>query len=185
MTITESSLPGLYICQPKVVGDARGFFQEVFRFDEMEKAGLALPTFVQMNHSRSAAGVVRGLHFQYDKPLGKLIRVPRGKAHMVAVDIRKKSKTLGKHLIIEVSEENCTVLYVPPGFATGFCVSEGSADVEYLYTALYNPVGESNILWNDPAIGIHWPVANPTLSERDKKAGTLADWLARPEANTF
>lgn len=185
MQIAESSLEGLYVIRPTVREDSRGAFTEVMRLDLLEEATGIRPTFVQMNHSTSRANVLRGLHFQFDPPLGKFIRVILGAAFMAAVDIRKHSPTLGKFLAWEVNAENRTCLWVPPGFATGFCVLGDCADVEYLYTAHYNAAGEANVLWNDPAIGLPWPLEDPIVSERDQKAPTLQDWLARPESVVF
>lgn len=185
MTIEESPLPGLFLLRPKVIEDARGFFSEVFRLDEMAMCGIH-PTFVQMNHSSSKPGILRGLHFQWDPPLGKFIRVLSGTAFMAAVDIRKKSPTLGQWFGVEVSRANRLSLFAPPGFATGFCVvGDEDAEVEYCYTALYNQKGEGVIRWNDPAIGIEWPVENPSVSERDAKAGTFAEWMAKEESSRF
>lgn len=184
MDIRESSLKGLFEIQPKVREDARGAFAEVMRMDELAAAGIK-PVFLQLNHSTSMANVLRGLHFQWDKPLGKFIRVIHGSAFMAAVDIRVDSPTKGQFLTNELSAENRTCLWVPPGFATGFCVLGERADIEYQYTAYYNPQGESNILWNDPAIGIPWPLTEPIISERDQKAGTLAEWFERVEAKNF
>ena len=184
MTIEESPLKGLYVIQPQAHGDSRGAFAEVLRMDLLAEKGIR-PQFLQMNHSTSMKNVLRGLHFQWDKPLGKYIRVIGGSAFMVAVDIRKNSQTLGKYFTIEASLENRTCLWVPPGFATGFCTLGERAAIEYLYTAYYNPKGESNIRYDDPALGIPWPMKNPIISERDMKAGTLVDWLAQEESNAF
>ena len=186
MKIEETGLRGLYVIKPQVREDSRGFFMEVFREDIFKENGLNIEKFVQQNHSRSVKGVVRGLHFQYNPPLGKLIRVINGKAFVVAVDIRKKSITLGQWFGIELSAENKNLLYAPAGFASGFAVTADVAEVEYLYTAPYNQAGESNILWNDEKIGIKWPdISNPTLSDRDKNARTLSEWLNTPESNLF
>ncbi len=185
MTITESPLKGLFICQPKVREDARGAFSEVLRMDELSAAVGIEPKFLQMNHSTSNTNVLRGLHFQWDKPLGKFIRVIGGNAFMAAVDIRKNSPTLGKSFTIEASAENRTCLWAPPGFATGFATLGDRADIEYLYTAYYNPNGEGVIKWDDPAIAVPWPLQNPIISERDQGAGTLQDWLNREESEAF
>lgn len=179
----ETNLKGLYIIDPEVREDNRGHFMELFRKDNFAEIGADIE-FVQQNVSVSKKGVIRGLHFQWDKPLGKLIRVPRGKIFGVAVDIRKKSPTLGHWFGAEMSEENKKEMWAPPGFATGFCALT-DASVEYLYTALYNPNGESNIVWNDQEIKIEWPTRDPILSERDAGAEKLADWLGRPESDNF
>ncbi len=172
------------LIEPELKGDERGFFLEVYRRDMFDAHGI--PTdFVQENHTASKNGVLRGLHFQWEPMLGKLIRVIRGKAFAVSVDIRPESPTLGTWVGVELSEENKMQVYAPPGFATGFCVTGDVAEVEYHYSALYNSKGESNIIWNDPRIGIVWPVAEPILSPRDTGAGTLDDWLKRPESKLF
>lgn len=185
MVITKTRLSDLYVISPSIKEDARGFFMEVYREDVYREQGLEIPRFVQQNHSRSGKGILRGLHFQYNAPLGKLIRVINGSAFVVAVDIRKQSPTLGKWFGVELSAQNKKLMYAPPGFASGFAVTGKIAEVEYLYTALYNQDGESNIMWNDPKIGISWPLNNPILSERDKAARTLDEWLITPEANLF
>ncbi len=176
MRITEAALSGLWIVRPEAHEDERGALAEIMRLDRLAAVG-PRPSFVQMNHSYSRANVLRGLHFQWDEPLGKYIRVLRGATFTAAVDIRKRSPTLGRHVALELSAENRTCLYAPPGFATGFCVLGDGAEVEYLYTAHYNPRGESNIRWNDAEIGIGWPLADPVLSERDRRAGSLREWL--------
>jgi dTDP-4-dehydrorhamnose 3,5-epimerase len=157
---------------------------ETFRVDQFEKHGL--PTqYVQDNHSRSVKGVVRGLHFQWDPPMGKLMRVSLGSAFLVAVDIRKGSPTLGKWAGVEVSAENRRQVWAPAGFARGFCVLSDVAEIQYKCTGLYNNKGESGFRWNDPEIGIEWPLRDVSLSEKDKNAQTLAQWLARPESDNF
>ena len=169
--------------EPQVHEDERGYFMEVFHRDKFREAGFDL-NFVQENISLSKRGVVRGLHFQWDKPLGKLIRIVRGSALVVAVDIRKSSPTLGKWFGLELSAENKKQLYAMPGFASGFCVMGDEAAVNYNYTAVYNPAGQSNILWNDSDIGIDWPLnAEPILSPRDAKAFSFADWLQDPRSD--
>lgn len=184
MTIEETKCNGLFLITPEIKGDSRGFFMEVYRRDVFAAHGI--PTdFVQCNHSRSSQGVVRGLHFQFDPPLSKLMRVISGTAWMVAVDIRPASPTLGQWVAHELSAENKVQLYAPAGFAAGFCVTGEHAEVEYHYSALYNQAGESNIMWNDPELGIPWPITNPTLSPRDQRAKTFKEWLARPEAKIF
>jgi dTDP-4-dehydrorhamnose 3,5-epimerase len=184
MQIEATKLSGLAIIAPKVVTDERGFFEEVLRGDKFKKAGLP-EHFVQVNHTRSRKNVLRGLHFQWDKPLGKLIRIINGSAWMAIADIRKKSPTFGEWFSLEVSSKNKKMVYAPPGFATGFCVPGDAAEVEYFYTEFYNPAGESGIIWNDQRLKIGWPVANPVLSERDKSFGTLAEWAKKQESNLF
>jgi dTDP-4-dehydrorhamnose 3,5-epimerase len=169
---------------PEAFQDARGFFVEVFRADEFKRLGLP-ETFRQWNHSRSVKNVLRGLHFQWDPPMAKLMRVTLGEAYLVAVDIRKGSPTLGKHFGTIASAENRKMVYAPAGFARGFCVLSNHVELQYLCTGTYNNKAESGIRWNDPALGIQWPVASPILSAKDEKAQTLAEWLARPESDFF
>jgi dTDP-4-dehydrorhamnose 3,5-epimerase len=164
---------------PKVLGDERGFFMETYRQDNFRDLGL--PTdWVQDNHSRSAKGVLRGLHFQWDPPMSKLMRVTSGAAFLVAVDIRKGSPTLGQWFGQEVSAENKKQVYAPWGFARGFCALTDGCEVQYKCTGLYNSGGESGISYQDPAIGIEWPLRDVQVSEKDGKAQTLAQWLASP-----
>src|ERR1700724_2809114 len=158
ITIESQHLNGIVVLShPDVFEDERGFFVEVFRADLF--AELGLPTgFVQDNHSRSRKGVLRGLHFQWDPPMGKLMRVTLGSAFLVAVDIRQGSPTLGKWIGVEASAENRRQVWAPAGFARGFCVLSESAEIQYKCTGLYNNKAESGVLWNDPAIGIEWPL---------------------------
>ncbi|PWU00641.1 MAG: dTDP-4-dehydrorhamnose 3,5-epimerase [Terriglobia bacterium] len=175
------------ITHPDVFEDERGFFLEAFRADQFSELGL--PTnFVQDNHSRSQRNVLRGLHFQWDPPMGKLMRVTQGAAYLVAVDIRKGSPTLGQWYGMEVSAENKKQIWAPAGFARGFYVISDYAEIQYKCTGIYNNKAESGIRWNDPRIGIAWPVENPDaliLSEKDRKARTLEEWLASPESDYF
>lgn len=164
---------------PKVLGDSRGFFMETYRADNFRDLGL--PTeWVQDNHSRSSKGVLRGLHFQWDPPMSKLMRVTRGAAFLVAVDIRKGSPTLGQWLGTEVSADNKKQIYAPYGFARGFCALTDECEVQYKCTGLYNSGGESGVLYKDPAIGVEWPLQDVQVSEKDAKAQTLAEWLSSP-----
>jgi dTDP-4-dehydrorhamnose 3,5-epimerase len=166
---------------PEVRGDQRGFFMETFRADQFRDLGL--PTdFVQDNHSRSRKGVLRGLHFQWDPPMGKLMRVTRGAAFLVAVDIRKGSPTLGQWFGLEVSEENKKQVWAPYGFARGFCALTDVCEVQYKTTGVYNQTGEGVIYFADPEIGAKWPIDTATAetSERDRNAQSLAQWLASP-----
>jgi dTDP-4-dehydrorhamnose 3,5-epimerase len=184
LTIESTHLNGIAVIRPEVFQDARGFFTEVYRADQFKELGL--PTdFGQDNHSRSAKGVVRGLHFQWEPPMGKLMRVTFGTAFLVAVDIRKGSPTLGKWFGIEISADNKKQVWAPAGFARGFCVLSEFAEIQYKCTGIYNNKAESGILWNDPAIGIQWPVKDPILSDKDAKAQTLAQWLASPLSDNF
>jgi dTDP-4-dehydrorhamnose 3,5-epimerase len=171
---------------PDMRQDSRGFFMETFREDQFQAHGLP-GHFVQDNHSRSGKGVVRGLHFQWDPPMGKLMRVSQGRAFLVAVDIRTGSPTLGKWVGLIASAENRRQVWAPPGFARGFCALSDTAEIQYKCTGLYNKKAESGILWNDPEIGIEWPVpmSEVQLSERDRKAQTLAQWLVTPESANF
>jgi dTDP-4-dehydrorhamnose 3,5-epimerase len=177
-------LPGAFVVTPLVREDERGFFMETYRRDEFKEAGLDLE-FVQDNHSRSSKNVLRGVHFQWEPPMGKLMRVTVGTAWLVAVDIRKGSPTLGQWFGQEVSADNKKAVYAPAGFARGFCVLSDIAEIQYKCTGVYNGGAESGIRWDDPAIGIKWPVTDPILSEKDTTAGTLEEWLAKPESDNF
>lgn len=182
--IESEHLNGVVVVATEAFPDERGFFMEVFREDHFRAMGLPA-YFPQDNHSRSSRGVIRGLHFQYDPPMGKLMRVTVGTAFLVAVDIRKNSPTLGKWVGIEASAENKKQLWAPAGFARGFCVLSEVGEIQYKCTGIYNSGGESNILWNDPKIGINWPLKNPVLSPKDLKAQTLEEWLATAESENF
>jgi dTDP-4-dehydrorhamnose 3,5-epimerase len=182
--IESRFLQDVVVLVPDIFQDSRGFFMETFREDQFKAHGLPCH-FVQDNHSRSAKGVVRGLHFQWDPPMGKLMRVSLGSAFLVAADVRKGSPTLGKWAGVVASAENRRQVWAPPGFARGFCVLTDFAEIQYKCTGVYNNKGESGILWNDPAIGIQWPLTEVQLSEKDKKAQTLAQWLATPESDNF
>ncbi|HUO35798.1 MAG TPA: dTDP-4-dehydrorhamnose 3,5-epimerase [Candidatus Acidoferrum sp.] len=184
--LESRSLRDVVVLVPDIFQDSRGFFMETFREDQFKAMGLPYH-FVQDNHSRSARGVMRGLHFQWEPPMGKLMRVTQGSAFLVAVDIRKGSPTLGKWVGVEASVENRRQVYAPAGFARGFCVLSEFAEIQYKCTGLYSNKAESGVLWNDPEIGIEWPIkpGDATLSDKDKKAQTLAQWLARPESDNF
>jgi len=169
---------------PDIFQDSRGFFMETFRRDRFEDLGI--PTdFVQDNHSRSCKGVIRGLHFQWDPPMGKLMRVSVGAAYLVAVDIRKGSPSLGKWVGVHASAENRKQVWAPAGFARGFSALSDVVEIQYKCTGLYNSKAESAIRWNDPAIGIEWPVTDPIVSEKDQRAQTLRDWLSTPQSEYF
>lgn len=162
---------------PKVIGDGRGFFMETYRADNFRDMGL--PTeWVQDNHSRSSRGVLRGLHFQWDPPMGKLMRVTHGTAFLVAVDIRKGSPTLGHWFGLEVSAENKKQIWAPYGFARGFCALTDECEVQYKCTGIYNSKAESGIFYADPSLNIDWPIRDVQVSEKDRNAQTLAQWLA-------
>lgn len=182
MIIAPVEIAGLFLITPQRHEDARGFFMEVYRDDLLREAGVHAQSFVQENHSYSKKGVLRGLHFQYDPPLGKLIRVIHGAAFVVAVDIRFNSSTRGKWFGVELSAENQKQLFAPAGFASGFCVTGDAAEVEYHYTVHYHAPGEAAIRYDDPQIAVAWPVKDPVVSDRDKKALSFAEWLKRPEA---
>jgi len=175
MKISHSKLKGCVIIEPRVFGDERGFFLETFQTVRyQQEAGIDL-AFVQDNHSRSARGVLRGLHFQKTKPQGKLVRVIRGEVYDVAVDIRNGSPTFGEWEGVILSEDNKKQFWVPPGFAHGFVVLSDTADFEYKCTDYYDPSDEGSILWNDPDLDIPWPIANPVLSTKDQSAKRLVD----------
>ena len=183
LQIEQTPIRDVCVVIPEIFQDARGFFTEVFRKDQLAQVGIG--EVMQFNHSGSVRGVLRGLHCQWDPPMGKYMRVPRGEAFLVAVDIRKGSPTIGKWIGIVASETNRKQVWAPAGFARGFCVLSEYAEIQYLCTGTYNSKGESGILWNDPAIGIRWPAADPILSEKDARAQTLAQWIERPESDHF
>lgn len=175
MKVIATAIPDVMILEPKVFGDARGFFMESFNekiFREL--TGVTLP-FVQDNHSRSGRGVLRGLHYQVRQPQGKLVRVVRGAVFDVAVDIRRASPSFGRWVGVELSEDNNRQLWVPPGFAHGFLVLTVSADFLYKTTDYYAPEHERCLLWNDPAVGVQWPTVDgaPLLSGKDQAGLTL------------
>lgn len=177
MRAIPTSIPDVLIIEPKVFGDARGFFFESFNRKAFQAATGVDANFVQDNHSRSVKGVLRGLHYQVRQPQGKLVRVVRGSAYDVAVDIRKSSPTFGKWVGVELSEDNQLQLWVPPGFAHGFLVTTDSADFLYKATDYYAPEHERCIAWDDPEVGIEWPLAGkqPSLSAKDKVGVKLSD----------
>lgn len=182
--IEATYLADVVVLVPDVFRDARGFFMETYREDQFHAMGLCDP-FVQDNHSRSVKGVVRGLHFQWDPPMGKLMRVTLGEAFLVAVEIRKGSPNLGRWAGVLASAENRREVWAPAGFARGFCVTSEVAEIQYKCTGLYNSNSESGIRWDDPQIGIEWPVKEPILSGKDRTAQTLEQWLSRSESDRF
>ncbi|HOW45006.1 MAG TPA: dTDP-4-dehydrorhamnose 3,5-epimerase [Candidatus Aminicenantes bacterium] len=184
MRVVSGHLNGVVVLQPGVSEDERGFFLEAFRADQFRDLGLP-DSFLQDNHSRSQKGVLRGLHFQWQPPMAKLMRVTLGSAFLVAVDIRKGSPTLGRWFGIEASAGNKLQVFAPAGFARGFCALSDWAEVQYKCTAIYNPEAEAGILWSDPALGISWPVREPIMSMKDRQARTLEQWLASPESDSF
>ena len=174
MKVIETALPGVLIIEPKVFGDARGFFIETFQVERYREIGITQP-FVQDNHSRSQRGVLRGLHFQKTRPQGKLVRVSRGAVYDVAVDIDPKSSMFGRYVGVELNDVNHRQLWIPAGYAHGFCVISEVADFEYKCTELYFPEDEGGVLWNDPDIGIPWPIDSPRLSDKDTRNPTLRE----------
>ena len=176
MNVIPTVIPDVLIIEPKVFGDSRGFFFESYNQKSFNEATGLSETFVQDNHSRSAKGVLRGLHYQLQQPQGKLVRVACGAVFDVAVDIRKSSATFGKWVGVELSAENQKQLWVPAGFAHGFLVLSDAADFLYKTTGYYSPAHERCIAWNDPAIGVVWPEidAAPALSGKDLLGAMLA-----------
>jgi len=188
MKLEETSLSGLYVITPEAIVDNRGFFAELYHGQKYAAQGLdfGATRFAQQNVSVSRKNVIRGLHFQWDPPLGKMVRVTYGRTFSVAVDIRKKSQTFGRYFSIELSRENQLSLYAPPGFAYGFCSLEDDTAMQYLYTSCRNANTESIVRWSDPQIGIKWPLAgDATLSEKDATAQPREEWIKRPESHLF
>jgi dTDP-4-dehydrorhamnose 3,5-epimerase len=174
MQIIETDIPDVLIIEPKIFGDQRGFFTETFQVERYAAAGIKRP-FLQDNLSRSSYGILRGLHLQNPRAQGKLVSAVRGKVLDVAVDVRVGSPTFGRHVAVELSDENRRQLWVPRGFAHGFAVLSETADFFYKCDELYNPAEELVIAWNDPALGISWGIDKPTLSARDTAGRRLAD----------
>ena len=174
MKVTPTAIPDVLIIEPKVFGDARGFFYESFNGRAFDEAVGRHVEFVQDNHSRSSKGVLRGLHYQIQQPQGKLVRVARGAVFDVAVDVRKSSPTFGKWVGVELSEDNHRQLWVPPGFAHGFLVLSETAEFLYKTTDYYAPAFERSIRWDDPGLAIAWPLFNaPQLSTKDAAGQSL------------
>jgi dTDP-4-dehydrorhamnose 3,5-epimerase len=174
MRVTPLSLPEVLLIEPKVFGDARGFFLESFHAERYRSAGIALD-IVQDNLSQSRRGVLRGLHFQHPHAQGKLVSVLKGEILDVAVDVRVGSPSFGRWTSHVLSEAGAAQIWIPPGFAHGFYVLSAEALFSYKCTAYYSPEDEATVLWNDPAIGIDWPTGTPQLSEKDQKGLRLAD----------
>jgi len=174
MNVVKTEVPGVLIIEPKVFGDTRGFFYESYQAARYAQAGVTGP-FVQDNHSRSVKGTLRGLHFQEPRAQGKLVQVLRGTVYDVAVDVRRGSPHFGKWVGVELSEAHPRQLWIPAGFAHGFCVLSESADFFYKCTEYYAPDAERSIAWDDPRIGIRWPVTEPILSGKDRGAPRLDD----------
>lgn len=167
MNVLETALPGVLIIAPAVHRDERGFFLEVYRADRFASFGIT-ERFVQDNHSRSGRHTLRGLHWQWRRPQAKLVRAPVGAIFDVAVDIRRGSPTFGRWTGAELSADNARQMFIPAGFAHGFCVLTESADVEYKCSEFYDPGGEAGLVWNDPLVAVEWPVASPILSVKDR-----------------
>jgi dTDP-4-dehydrorhamnose 3,5-epimerase len=178
MKVIETELPGVVVIEPQVFTDARGWFMETFHEARFREAGLPVG-FVQDNHSRSVRGALRGLHYQLRHPQGKLIRCVRGEVFDVAVDLRQGSSTFGRWFGLMLSESNRRQVYLPPGIAHGVCTLSELADVVYKCSDLYDPQSERTLLWNDPQVGIEWPLVDPLLSEKDRRGLPLA------QAETF
>jgi dTDP-4-dehydrorhamnose 3,5-epimerase len=182
--ILSSHLGDVVVLVSKSLEDNRGYFMETYREDQFR--GLGLPgTFVQDNHSYSRKGVVRGLHFQWEPPMGKLMRVTHGTAFLVAVDLRIGSPTLGKWVGVEASAQNKKQVWAPASFARGFCALTDDVEVQYKCTGTYNGKAESAIRWDDPEIAIEWPIREVIVSDKDRNAQTLAQWLASPNSKNF
>jgi dTDP-4-dehydrorhamnose 3,5-epimerase len=179
MKFTPCAIPEVLLIEPDVHRDARGFFLESYHGRKYVEGGVTLP-FVQDNHSRSVRNTLRGLHGQRTKPQGKLVRAVEGEIFDVAVDARQGSRTFGKWVGVTLSSENFRQLYIPPGFAHGFCVLSESAQMEYKCTDFYDPADEYGILWSDPDLAIAWPVKDPILSEKDRKYPRLSELRLRP-----
>jgi dTDP-4-dehydrorhamnose 3,5-epimerase len=178
LKIFETDIPEVKIVEPSVFEDERGFFMETWNAKRFADAGLDL-NFVQDNHSKSAKGVLRGLHYQVTNPQGKLVRVVGGAVFDVAVDLRRSSQTFGKYVGVELSSENKRMLWVPPGFGHGFLTLEDETELVYKCTEFYDPTDEHCLIWNDPTIAITWPnkTSPPTLSRKDSAGLTLVDAL--------
>ena len=176
MKVVPTAIPDVLIFEPRVFGDERGFFLESWNAREFDSAVGVKVQFVQDNHSRSRRGVLRGLHYQIKQPQGKLVRVARGRVFDAVVDLRKSSATFGRWVGAELSEDNHRQFWIPPGFAHGFLVLSESADFIYKATDYYAPEHERCLIWNDPTVGINWPVnMEPILSAKDRAGLPLRD----------
>ena len=181
---TRLEIPDVIRLEHEAFEDERGYFMEAYKREQFHELGLP-DVFVQLNESRSARCVIRGLHFQWDPAMGKLMRVVEGAAFLVAVDIRHDSPTLGRWVGETVTADDKRQIWAPAGFARGLCSLVANTRVQYLCTGTYNGAGESGLRWNDPEIGIDWPVSQPVLSVKDQRAQTLREWLSRPESKNF
>jgi len=180
ITVTKTALEGVVLIDTKYFQDDRGFFIESWHQRDFADAGLTM-TFVQEGHSRSARGVLRGLHYQdMTAPMGKLVRCTVGSILDVAVDLRVGSPTFGKWVGVELTADNKRQIYVPEGFAHGFQALSEVVEVQYKQTGFYTPSSEGSVAWNDPDIGVEWPIAEPTLSDRDKRANSLKAYQEKP-----
>lgn len=174
MNVKETGFAGLLLIEPEIFRDERGFFLETYSESKYKKMGVD-ERFVQDNHSFSKKGTLRGLHFQINHPQGKLVRVVKGSVFDVVVDLRKSSPTYAEHFTIELNSEKLNQLYIPPGFAHGFCVISETAHFEYKCTDFYYPSDEGGIIWNDPMLDIHWPIREPSISQKDGLYPALTD----------
>lgn len=175
MQVRETAIPGVLIIEPRVLRDARGFFVETYHADRYAAAGIA-DAFVQDNHSRSQRGTLRGLHWQWRRPQGKLVRAVEGEIFDVAVDLRPESPTFGRWVGVTLSADDFRQLYVPPGLAHGFYVTSANAQVEYKCTDVYDPEGEQGMRWDDPDLAIAWPLSEPPiLSARDQRHPSMRE----------
>jgi dTDP-4-dehydrorhamnose 3,5-epimerase len=184
LELIEEHLDGIKIFKPRIFYDERGCFYESFRRDELYKLGI-IDEFVQDNNSISKKNVIRGMHFQWDKPQGKLIRVVRGGAIFREIDIRLDSPNFGKHAEIELSDKNSLIMWIPPGFANGFASLEDDTIVNYKCTSYWNPKGEACISWNDPQANIDWRINSPIVSEKDGQGLTIEEWSSSPMSQVF
>ncbi len=183
--VIPTTIRDLIIVDTKAFADDRGYFKEAYHKQDFAKAGLP-DQFVQANHSVSKKNVIRGLHFQWEPPMGKLMRVTRGQAFLVAVDLRHGSPTLGQYHSIILDEDDTRQIYAPAGFARGFCALSDRVDVQYQCTGTYSGSGESGIRWNDPDLAIDWPdISNPIISQKDRDARTISQWLADERSFAF
>ena len=174
MKVTELEIPGVLLIEPAVYSDERGFFMETYHAGKYASFGIP-ENFVQDNHSKSMKGTLRGLHYQLGAPQGKLVRVSGGAVFDVAVDVRKGSPWFGRWVGAVLSAENKHQMYIPEGFAHGFCVTSDSAEFQYKCTDYYTPAEERSIIWNDPEIAIDWPIKSPLVSDKDGKAEFLSE----------
>jgi dTDP-4-dehydrorhamnose 3,5-epimerase len=178
--VTTTKLAGVLIIEPKVYGDTRGFFKETFQVDRYREIGVDL-SFVQENHSRSHQGVLRGLHLQKNRPQGKLVSCSLGSVFDVIVDVDPNSITFGQHFSIELSDENHLQLWIPPGYAHGFCVTSEIADFQYKCTDYYIPEDECGVIWSDSDLAIDWPIVDPLVSDKDLALPRLNQGLVTGE----